>query len=222
VRGRESGGEEGGVAEAQILPPTSAKPKVKTSNRARHIAREILETIGLTLVIFFAIHFSIQASTVHGVSMQPGLQDGEWVMVNYWSYRFGSPQRGDVIVFKPPISIQGADYLVKRIIAVPGDTISINTTSVFVNGKQLSEPYIKPLPADAQGIQTVTGVVSNLKLQKDQYWVMGDNRRDSLDSRSFGVITRQEIVGKAEVIAWPLNELKWLPTYSSTFVGASH
>lgn len=209
------------MQEAQILPPASAKPKAKPSHRARHIAREILETIGLTLVIFLAIHYSIQASTVHGVSMQPGLQNGEWVMVNYWSYRFGSPQRGDVVVFKPPITIQGAEYLVKRIIAVPGDTISISATAVYVNGKQLNEPYISPLPADAEGVQTVTGVVSDLKMQKDQYWVMGDNRRDSLDSRSFGVVTRQSIVGKAEVVAWPLNELKWLPTYAGTFAGVS-
>lgn len=207
------------MQEAQILPPASAKPKVKPSNRSRHIAREVLETIGLTLVIFLAIHASIQASTVHGVSMQPGLQEGEWVMVNYWSYRFGSPQRGDVVVFKPPITIQGADYLVKRIIAVPGDTISISATDVFVNGKQLKEPYLSPLPSD--GVQTVTGVVSDLKMQKDQYWVMGDNRRDSLDSRSFGVVTRQSIVGKAEVVAWPLNALHWLPTYTGTFAGVS-
>jgi len=210
------------VQEAQILPPSSAKPKVKPSSRSRHIAREILETIGLTLVIFLAIHASVQASTVHGVSMQPDLHEGEWVMVNYWSYRFGSPQRGDVVVFKPPITIQGADYLIKRIIAIPGDTISINATDVFVNGKQLKEPYLEPLPADAQGVETVTGVVSGLKLQKDQYWVMGDNRRDSLDSRSFGIVTRQSIVGKAEVVAWPLNGLHWLPTYSGTFAGVTH
>jgi signal peptidase I len=210
------------VQEAQILPPSSAKPKVKPSSRSRHIAREVLETIGLTLVIFLAIHASVQASTVHGVSMQPGLQEGEWVMVNYWSYRFGSPQRGDVVVFKPPIAIQGAEYLVKRIIAIPGDAISISATAVFVNGKQLNEPYLEPLPADANGVQTVTGVVSNLKLGKDQYWVMGDNRRDSLDSRSFGVVTRPFIVGKAEVVAWPLSALHWLPTYSGTFAGAAH
>ena len=121
-------------------------------------------------------------------------------MVNYWSYRFGSPQRGDVVVFKPPITIQGADYLIKRIVAIPGDTISINADDVFVNGKQLKEPYLEPLPADAQGVETVTGVVSGLKLQKDQYWVMGDNRRDSLDSRSFGIVTGRSIVGKAEVV----------------------
>jgi signal peptidase I len=205
------------VQEAQILPPASAKPKVRPSNKSRHIAREILETIGLALVIFFAIHASIQASTVHGVSMQPGLQEGEWVMVNYWSYRFGSPQRGDVVVFRPPITIQGADYLIKRIIAIPGDTISISATEVFVNGKLLNEPYLAPLPVG--GVQTVTGVVSDLKMGKDEYWVMGDNRRDSLDSRSFGVVKRQNLLGKAEVVAWPLTELKWLPTYSNTYAG---
>ncbi len=208
------------MQDAQILPPASARPKPKPSNRSRHIAREVLETIGLTLVIFLAIHASVQASTVHGVSMQPGLHEGEWVMVNYWSYRFGSPQRGDVVVFKPPITIQGAEYLIKRIIAIPGDTISISATAVFVNGKQLNERYLSPLPAD--GVETVTGVVSNLKMGKDEYWVMGDNRRDSLDSRSFGTVSRQEIVGKAEVVAWPVNALKWLPTYSSTFAGLSH
>jgi signal peptidase I len=205
------------VQEAQILPPTSAKPPAPPHHTARHIAREILETLGLTLVIFLAIHFSIQPYRIVGPSMQPGLHTDELVLVNLLSYRFGTPQRGDVIVFHPPITTDQSTYLIKRIIAIPGDTVSISATAVYVDGKKLDERYISPLPPD--GVETVTGIVSNLKMQPDQYWVMGDNRRDSTDSRSFGVVTRANIVGKVEIVMWPLNSLEGVPTYSGTFSG---
>ena len=207
------------MQEAQILPPTSAKPAAPPPRAARHIAREILETLGLTLVIFLAIHFSIQPYRIEGPSMQPGLHTDELVLVNLLSYRFGTPQRGDVIVFHPPFTTDQATYLIKRIIAIPGDTVSISTTAVYVDGKKLDEPYISPLPPD--GVETVTGIVSNLKMQPDQYWVMGDNRRDSTDSRSFGFVTRANIVGKVEIVMWPLNSLEGVPTYSGTFSGVA-
>ena len=207
------------MQDTQLVPGTSVKTPVAPNHKRRYIAREVLETLGLTIVIFLAITFSIKPYVVNGTSMRPSLQNSEWVLVNLWSYRFGSPQRGDVVVFKPPITIDQAQYLIKRVIAIPGDTVSITTTAVYVNGKKLSEPYLAPLPPD--GVETVTGVVSNLKMQKDQYWVMGDNRRDSLDSRSFGVVTRQSIIGKAEVVMWPLNADGWVPTYSGTFSGVA-
>jgi len=198
--------------EAQILPAAGAKPKVRGRG---YLAREVIETISLAVCIFLAIHFSVQPYRVSGPSMQPGVRSDEIVLVNLLAYHFGSPQRGDVVVFHPPFTTDQHLQLIKRVIAIPGDTVTITATAIYVNGKKLSEPYLTPLPSD--GVETVTGIVSDLKLGKDQYWVMGDNRRDSLDSRSFGTISGASIVGKAEVIVWPFNALQWLPTYSSVF-----
>src|SRR5215470_5691127 len=145
------------VQDAQIVPSTGAKPRKRS-----YIAREILETIALTLVIFLAIHFSIQPYLVEGPSMQPGLHDGNRVLVNLLAYRFGSPQRGDVVIINPPRTLVnprfGLKPLIKRIIALPGDTVTISPTAVYVNGKKLSEPYLAKLPPD--GVETVTGIVS--------------------------------------------------------------
>ena len=199
--------------DAQILPPGRANA---VSKHRSHIVREIIETVVLTLLIFFAVHFSVQPFRVNGPSMQPHLYTNNLILVNLLAYDFGSPQRGDVIVFHPPIATDPGEYYVKRIIAVPGDTIKLTATAVYVNGKKLSEPYINTLgPGNIEN----PDVVPTLTLQKDQYWVMGDNRQDSQDSRFFGPISRSAIVGKAEVVIWPMNSLEWLPNYSYVFAG---
>ena len=203
------------VQDAHIVPSAGVRPRKRS-----YIAREIIETVALTLVIFLAIHFSIQRYSVdvRSRSMQPGLHGGDVLLVNLLAYRFGAPQRGDVVIIRQPRTLDPKgqlDPLIKRIIAIPGDTVTISATAVYVNGKKLNEPYLEKLPPD--GVETVTGIVSNLKMGKDQYWVMGDNRRDSTDSRSFGIIARDEIIGKAEVVIWPLNRVQWVPTYSDVF-----
>lgn len=199
--------------DAQILPP--GKASVVSKHRS-HIIREITETVVLTLLIFFAVHFSIQPFRVNGPSMQPNLHTNNLVLVNLLAYDFGSPQRGDVIVFHPPIPTDPGEYYVKRIIAVPGDTVKLTATAVYVDGKKLDEPYINTLgPADIEN----PDVVPTITLQKDQYWVMGDNRDNSQDSRFFGPIFRSAIIGKAEVVIWPVNSLEWLRNYSYVFAG---
>jgi signal peptidase I len=203
------------VNDAQILPPGKARA---VSKHRSHIIREITETIVLTLLIFFAVHFSVQPFRVNGPSMQPNLHTNNLVLVNLLAYDFGSPQRGDVIVFHPPIPTADGEYYVKRIIAVPGDTIKLTTTAVYVDGRKLNEPYIDILgPADIEN----PGVVPTITLHKDQYWVMGDNRDNSQDSRFFGPITRSAIIGKAEVVIWPVNSLEWLRNYSYVFAGVN-
>jgi signal peptidase I len=201
------------VNDAQILPPGKARA---VSKHRSHIIREIVETVVLTLLIFFAVHFSVQPFRVNGPSMQPNLHTNNLVLVNLLAYDFGSPQRGDVIVFHPPIATDDSEYYVKRIIAVPGDTIKLTATAVYVDGKKLTEPYIDTLgPADIEN----PDVVPTITLHKDQYWVMGDNRDNSQDSRFFGPITRSAIIGKAEVVIWPINSLEWLRNYSYVFAG---
>jgi signal peptidase I len=145
--------------------------------------------------------------------MQPNLHTDNLVVVNLLAYDFGSPQRGDIIVFHPPILGQEDQYYVKRIIAIPGDTIAITPKAVVVDGHKLKEPYINSL--GPTGLENLTEVT--YKLTKDQYWVMGDNRTDSQDSRFFGPISRSSIIGKAEVVIWPMNSLEWLRNYSYVF-----
>jgi signal peptidase I len=202
------------VNDAQILPPGKVRA---VSKHRSHIFREITETAALTLLIFFAVHFSVQPFRVNGPSMQPNLHTDNLVLVNLLAYDFGSPQRGDVIVFHPPIPTDPSEYYVKRIIAVPGDTVTLTSTAVYVDGKKLNEPYINTLCPSSPCIENPD--TATVPLHKDQYWVMGDNRDNSQDSRFFGAITRGAIIGKAEVVIWPLDSVEWLRNYSYVFAG---
>ncbi len=200
------------MEDARTLPPGHA---TIDDEKKTNTAREIIETVVLTLLIFFAVHFSVQPYFVDGPSMQPGLHTGNLVVVNLLTYDFSSPQRGDVIVFHPPDD--PTQQYVKRIIGLPGDTVTVTANAVFVDGKQLNEPYIHALaPGEAES----PVVISNMKLGQDQYFVLGDNRDNSRDSRFFpSPVTRQMIIGKAEVVAWPVNALEWIRTYSNVFAG---
>jgi len=201
------------VADALILPAGNAGNP--TAEKPSRFTREILETVILTLLIFFAIHFSIQPYIVDGPSMQPGLHTGDLVMVNLLSYDFGSPQRGDVIVFHPPDD--PSQQYVKRIIGIPGDTVTVTPTAVYVDNVELQEPYIYPL---APGEQESPVAIPAQRLGPNQYFVLGDNRDNSRDSRYFPTpVTRQMIIGKVEMVAWPLNAIEWMRSYSSVFTG---
>ena len=104
------------------------------------MTREIIETIALTLFIFIVIHFTVQNYLVDGISMQPGLQNGEYVLVNKVAYLFHAPERGDVVVFEWPVDT--TKNLIKRVIGLPGDTLVLTGTTVTVDGVTLKEPYI--------------------------------------------------------------------------------
>src|SRR5579871_2879815 len=158
--------------------------------------REVAETIVLTLLIFLAVHFSIQPYRVDGPSMQPGLHTNDLLLVNLLTYDFGAPQRGDVVVLHPPSDV--TQNYVKRIVGVPGDVITLTQTTTAVDGKVLSEPYIAPepdgsgenslggpgVPCPPPGVLTDPGTC-RIALGPNEYWVMGDNRQDSTDSRIF-------------------------------------
>ena len=194
----------------QIVPPNTKQ----ASQRQTALLREVVETLLLTALVFLAVRGAVQYTPIHGPSMMPGLQSEQGVIVNQLAYFFGAPQRGDVIVFHPPIS--PSEEYIKRIIAIPGDTIALTDTSVTVNGVDLKEPYVNP--ADT-GPNENGQVIPPTKLGPGEYWVMGDNRGDSIDSRAFGAVPRQNIVGKAEMVVWPLTAIHRIPTYSEVFVG---
>jgi signal peptidase I len=176
------------------------------SEKSTHIIRELIETIALTLIIFLVIRFAAQSFRVDGESMEPGLHTDEFVIVDKMSYLFQSPQRGDVIVFHYPVD-PSKDFI-KRVIGLPGDTIRITGSSVIVDGQTLHEPYIS-LPFNFEN--------NTWKLGPDQFFVMGDNRDNSLDSRSWGPLGRSYIIGKAIAVYWPVNDWEGINTYSSAF-----
>jgi signal peptidase I len=198
------------VQSTQIVPPNTKQ----ASQRQMAVLREVVETLLLTALVYLAVSNSVQYMRIDGPSMQPGLQPEQGVIVNKLAYIFGAPSRGDVIVFHTPVT-PSQEYI-KRIIAIPGDTIALTDTSVTVNGAQLKEPYVNP--ADT-GPNENGQVIPPTKLGPGEYWVMGDNRGNSIDSRSFGFVPRQNIIGKAEMVVWPLTAIHRIPTYSEVFVG---
>jgi len=179
--------------------------------RQQALLRELTTTLLITLALFIGLHYSAQAVPLDGPSMQPGLHTDERVLVNSLAYTFSGPQRGDVIVFNPPTA--PSERYIKRIIGLPGDTITLTANTVKVNGVTLDEPYITTAP---QG-ETENPDAQTFKLSAHQYFVMGDNRSNSQDSRFFGPITRAEIIGKAEFVVWPLTAFHEINTYPGVF-----
>lgn len=162
--------------------------------------RDIVETAVLTLIVSVAVHAGVQSRQVEGASMQPTLHTGERVLVNklaYWS--FGQPQRGDVVVFHA--WTQHEDFI-KRIIGLPGDTVEVKDNHVYVNDAPLEEPYLD---------QPTTGQEGPVHVGADEVFVMGDNRGNSSDSRHYGPLPEEEIVGKAWLRYWPMGVAGLIP-----------
>jgi signal peptidase I len=174
--------------------------------------REILETIAITTLVFLVFRFAFQNYRVDGHSMVPTLQDQQYILVNRAAYLFHPPERGDIIVFAYPLD-PTQDYI-KRIVGVPGDHVQVNQEGVvFVDGVSLSEPYVSEItnPYDP----------TDMKLGPNQYFVLGDNRGDSSDSRVWGPVPRANIIGQAWFVYWPLGNFHVIPSASATFSSIS-
>ncbi len=163
----------------------------------RGFLREVLIIITVAVGIFFLLQTTVQSFIVVGTSMKPTLEQGQRLLVNKAVYRFREPQRGDVIVFQPPNN-QHEDY-VKRIIALPGDTVKINEGVVYVNDAELTEPYI-----NTKNLATYS--LSPQTIPKNNYFVLGDNRRNSNDSHNGWTAEGEDIIGKAWLSIWPPNQ----------------
>jgi signal peptidase I len=188
------------------MSKTGEQYKQGSTVKRSHLAREIVETLALTLLIFLVVHMVIQSYHVDGLSMEPGLNSQEYVLVNKAAYLFHAPERGDVIVFHYPRDTT-QDYI-KRVIGLPGDTIQTDSTHVWVNGELLNEPYIS-MPANP--------FAKIWKVPPDSYFVMGDNRQVSDDSRWWGFVPKDFIVGKAVLVYWPTNDIEFIKTYPAVY-----
>jgi len=172
------------------------------------IAKEILKMSIYLLVVFllalFIIKFVAQRTVVNGASMEPTLTDGDNLIVNKLAYRFGEPKRFDIIVFK--YRYKKGEYYIKRVIGLPGETVRIDGDGIiYINGEVLEENYGKEkmeYPGDA---------INEITLGEDEYFVLGDNRNNSSDSRyqyDVGNVKKSEIVGKAWIRIFPFNKIK--------------
>jgi signal peptidase I len=176
------------------------------------LIREILETVVLTVLMFVVINLAVQNYDVTGPSMEPSLHNQERIMVDKVSYFFHSPARGDVIVFVAPPAPK--DNYVKRIIGIPGDVITVDGTTVILDGVTLRETYVDPAFQGNANPPIIKRVVP-----EGQYFVMGDDRRNSSDSRAWGFVPRGNIVGRAALVYWPLGQDNYgmLPNVSPVF-----
>lgn len=160
---------------------------------------DVLETILLSLLLFWGINSVSARIRVESVSMQPTLYAGYFVVVNKIAYMLDNPARGDVIIFHYPPDPDREPYI-KRVIGLPGDTVAVSGGNVYVNDIPIREPYIKAAPS-YEGTWPVP---------EDSIFVLGDNRNSSSDSHSWGVVPLDNVIGKAEVVYWPPSEWKML------------
>ena len=177
--------------EITLDPPALARPRLHRQG----FVHEAVELVPLLVLIFTLVNLASARFIVEGTSMQPNFHSGEFLLVSRVNYLVGAPQRGDIVVFQYPRD-PDTDYI-KRIIALPNQTVEIRDTKVYVDGVELDEPYInEPCGASSCPDKSWT-------LGPTEYFVMGDNRNHSQDSRVFGPVDRRFIVGEALVRYWP-------------------
>ncbi len=176
---------------------------------------ETLETLILAVVIFTTINLISVRVRVDGFSMRPTLENGSYVLVNRLAYVWREPQRGDIIVFRPPMYPEEGlwerliglpdleeryqDYI-KRVIGLPGDRVRIADGKVYINDIPLQEPYL-----DSQAAYQGEWLVP-----ADMFFVLGDNRNNSSDSHAWGFVPRKNVIGRAELVYWPLAQVAFL------------
>jgi signal peptidase I len=222
------GGDEGALVGATgPFPPQAveeAPPKPRRGQRARRLARELIETLVLALLIFLVVRAALQNFRVEGSSMDPILHDGQYLIINKAIYTridlntisrfvpfldtgedsvrylFRRPQRGDVVVFRFPGNPE-RDFI-KRIIGEPGDTVEIKNGTVYIDGAPLDEPYITSKPTYTYGPTQVP---------PKHYFVLGDNRNNSYDSHVWGFLPEENIIGQAWLSYWPLDSWGLVP-----------
>ncbi len=163
--------------------------------------RELVEAVLPALVIVLVVNiFLAQATRVEGQSMEPSLYDDQRLIIEKVSYRLHGPRRGDIVVLRRPH--RQSDPLIKRVLGLPGEVVEVHDGRVFINGEPLDEPYLN---------QTTRGVMPSKLVPEGQVFVLGDNRGSSNDSRAFGMVSFDDIIGRAWLRYWPLSNMTVFP-----------
>jgi signal peptidase I len=219
----------------QLMQAGSSAPRL----RIRGVVRELLETALFILLIFFIVRGMVQNFKIEGSSMEPTLHTGQYILVNklvYFHfdlnapmrllpgqeelpqriiYPFYQPRRGDIVVFEYPQDVS-KDYI-KRVIGLPGDQVEIRDGQVFVNGYQIEQPYLEGAPTYCViGYACQSGIVT---IPEGHLFVMGDNRSNSSDSREWGPLSFDRVIGQAWVLYYPVSDWGLVPHYSYAALG---
>ena len=196
----ETGPATGSAVEPRGEPPEQSEtvePQPGAWAAVRHFVVETLQVIAPALVLALIVHlFLAQATIVYGQSMEPNLHDSQRLIIEKISYYLHSPQRDDIIVLRLPN--RRSDPLIKRVIALPGETVEVSNGRVYINGKALNEPYLDQ--------NTYPGMPARI-VPANEVFVLGDNRGASNDSRAFGFVPYSDIVGRAWFRYWPLSDI---------------
>jgi signal peptidase I len=170
------------------------------------VLTEIAEVVVLAVLLYVVINFAIQTVHVIGLSMSPTVQNEDYLVATKIDYRFRTPQRGDIIIMRDPFD-SSRDFI-KRVVGVPGDRLLIREGHTYINGHLLDEPYIndEPWTTNANWPASPTQDSQGQLLGADDYFVMGDNRNHSSDSRLFGVVHRNQIEARAWIRVLPVSK----------------
>jgi signal peptidase I len=161
---------------------------------------DIIQVVVFAIALFLFMYLLVfQPHKIKGDSMQPNYPDGEYLLTDKVTYRFNEPKRGDVVVFEAPGG--GGDEYIKRIIGIPGETVSVRDGKVYVNGQQINESYLSSTLYTSAGAFLENG--ASVIVPAGEYFVLGDNRPYSSDSRAWGFVSKRKISGRAWLIYWP-------------------
>ncbi|PSN14923.1 signal peptidase I [filamentous cyanobacterium CCT1] len=176
-----------------------SEPQPPAAANVKGVLRETVETLGLSVLLAFGLRtFVAEARYIPSESMLPTLEVNDRLIIDKVSYDFGDPQRGDIVVFRPPDSLGQKDAFIKRLVALPGDAVEVKDGQLFINGEPQQEPYIAAKPDYQYGPVTVP---------PDAYLVLGDNRNKSFDSHYWGFLPKDHVIGRAVFRFWPLDRL---------------
>jgi len=213
-----AGGGSGSWPQGSYSLPPRRNRRAQAPSRAAGELMEWIKALAVAGILVFLVRwFLVSPFIVDGPSMQPNFWDGERIIVNKIIYEFREPRRGEVIVFHVPS--EGRDFI-KRVIAVPGDTVSVFEDTIIVNGQPVEEPYLKEAyeaahavgrkynPDDSDSSHFPNSRYPDGKVPEGMLFVLGDNRANSEDSRMIGFIPMSDVVGRADLVFWPLKNIR--------------
>jgi len=175
---------------------------------------EVAKVVVISLAIIIPIrYFVVQPFYVKGASMEPNFYDYEYLIIDELSYRFNDPARGEVIVLRDPRNTR--QYFIKRIIGMPGETVEVKDGEIKINNEDFEKSKILDESFYLSDIKT--GGDIKVKLEQNEYFILGDNRSASLDSRVFGAINEDEIIGRVWLRAWPFTRLAHYESFEYNF-----